>query len=89
MMAENLTGTRNKDFTKLVQYIMKNLKSFKGQYCEGIPKLRLIKLMLIELAELKKVRKSLKFRKMKKRICTWGSLLRTKECCKRRGRITI
>lgn len=34
---------------------MENMSSFKNQYCEGIPKLRLIKLLLIELAELKKV----------------------------------
>ena len=34
---------------------MENMALYKTQYCEGIPKLRLIKLLLIELAELKKV----------------------------------
>ena len=54
-MAVIITGKKNVKFLDLVRYIMSNLHQFKDQYIEGIPKLRLIKLLLIELAELKKV----------------------------------
>lgn len=54
-LARILTGDNDTEFAKLVKHIIGNLKNYRGSYSEGIPKLRLIKLMLIELAELKKV----------------------------------
>lgn len=33
--------------------IIKRMREFQNQFCEGVPKVRLIKLLLAELAELK------------------------------------
>ena len=54
-MAKVITGKKNMEFGDLIRHLMANMNIYKNQYCEGIPKLRLIKLLLIELAELKKV----------------------------------
>ena len=53
-MAKLITGKKNMEFGEMIRHLMENMASYKNQYCEGIPKLRLIKLLLIELAELKK-----------------------------------
>ena len=54
-MANTISGRNDMKFPEMIRYLMENMNLFKNQYCEGIPKLRLIKLLLIELAELKKV----------------------------------
>lgn len=55
-LARIITGNMIMEFNELIKHIIKNLKSYRGLYCEGIPKLRIIKLLLIEIAELKKVK---------------------------------
>lgn len=45
------------NFNEKIRYFITNLVDFKYQYCEGIPKIRIMKMVLLEIAELKKVNK--------------------------------
>jgi len=49
-----ISGEANKSLDEMLQMITTNLQTYKEDFIEGIPKLRIIKLLLIEIAELKR-----------------------------------